>query len=133
MERDGPAVPEAPWAVAAVLIFSRDPGALADFYRRHFGLPMRPVQGGGLPFHLACDVGHVYVSIWPAGAGEGAPDGSSASGIALAVRDLEACHRRLVEGNVEVVFGPRRTGVGLLARYRDPDGNLVELVQPLPR
>jgi catechol 2,3-dioxygenase-like lactoylglutathione lyase family enzyme len=38
-----------------------------------------------------------------------------------------------VEGNVEVVFGPRRTGVGLLARYRDPDGNLVELVQPLPR
>jgi hypothetical protein len=39
-------------------------------------------------------------------------------------------HRRLVEAEVPVLHGPRAEPWGVTARYTDPDGNVVELVEP---
>lgn len=127
------APPGPPMAIAAVLLFSPDPASLADFYRRHLGVPLRPVSVPGLSPHWACDVGRVYLSLWPSGGPEAPGPSAGAGGVAFQVRDVASEFARLVAAGVPSVFPPRRTAVGLLARLLDPDGNVVELVQVLPR
>jgi predicted enzyme related to lactoylglutathione lyase len=126
-------LPPPPLAVAAVMLFSDDAPALVRFYREVVGVALRPVRVAGLPEHWACDVGRVYVSIWPAQGPEGRPATAGCGGIALCVRDAEAEFRRLVDAGVRPVFAPRRTVMGTIGRLLDPDGNVLEVYQPLPR
>jgi predicted enzyme related to lactoylglutathione lyase len=49
--------------------------------------------------------------------------------VSFAVDDLEAAHGRAVAAGAEVVHDPRSQPWGRSARYRDPDGNVVELTQ----
>lgn len=59
-------------------------------------------------------------------------DGTCTSGaqIAFRVADLETAHQRAVAAGAEVVHGPKPQLWGTSARYRDPDGNVIELTQP---
>lgn len=125
--REEPAAP--PLGIAAVLLFTPDPAALAAFYRRHFGVPLRPVDIPGLGPHWACDVGRVYLSLWPADASAAPGARAGSGGVAFQVRDVASDYRRLVDAGVTSLFPPRRTVVGLIARLQDPDGNPVEIVQ----
>jgi predicted enzyme related to lactoylglutathione lyase len=58
-------------------------------------------------------------------------DGSSTSRaqIAFRVNDLDAAHRRAIDVGAEVVHGPKPQPWGRSARYRDNDGNIIELTQ----
>jgi catechol 2,3-dioxygenase-like lactoylglutathione lyase family enzyme len=58
-------------------------------------------------------------------------DGTSTSGaqIAFRVGDVDAAHERAVEAGAEVIHRPRRQPWGTSARYRDADGNVIELTQ----
>ncbi len=47
--------------------------------------------------------------------------------IAFRVGDLAAAHRRAVDAGAEVVHEPRVQPWGRSSRYRDPDGNVIEL------
>ena len=49
--------------------------------------------------------------------------------VAFAVEDLESAHDRAVRAGVEVVHTPKTQPWGRSARYRDPDGNVIELTQ----
>ena len=126
-----------PLAIAAVLLFSERPERLARFYREQMAVPLRPIRVPGLAAHWAADIGHVYLSIWPTRdgeTGEAPPNAANGgAGVAFQVRDVVADFRRLTAAGVPVVFPPRRTAVGILARLRDPDGNALELVQPYAR
>lgn len=124
-------LPAPPQAIAAVIIFSSNVDALARFYREYLGVPLIRVQVPELAPHWACDIQHVYFSIWPE---EGPPPKdrpSQRSGVAFYVRNVQREYNRLVDQDVEVVFAPRRTALGLLARLKDPEGNIFELYQPL--
>jgi len=59
-------------------------------------------------------------------------DGAVTTGaqIAFRVRDLDAAHARAVEAGAVVVHGPKPQLWGTSARYRDDDGNVIELTQP---
>jgi len=59
-------------------------------------------------------------------------DGEVTSGaqIALRVADLEAAHRRAVAAGAEVIHEPRSQPRRRSARYRDFDGNVIELTRP---
>ena len=59
-------------------------------------------------------------------------DGSATnrSQVAFRVDDLETAHARAVAGGAEVVHEPKSQPWGRSARYRDPDGNIIELTQP---
>jgi predicted enzyme related to lactoylglutathione lyase len=98
-------------------------------------------DGFGIEFHLA---DHEGDDEWTSGRhaattwSEGAflhfalyqsRDGTTTTGaqIAFRVDDLDAAHRRAVRGGAEVVHEPRPQPWGRSARYRDPDGNVVEL------
>lgn len=50
--------------------------------------------------------------------------------IAFRVADLSVAHQRAVDAGVEVLHEPRPEPWGVSARYRDPDGNVIELTQP---
>lgn len=126
-----PSTPVPPRCVAAVLLASPDPSGLARFYRDALGIPMRAMRVPGLPEHHAADVGHVYVSIWRAGEA-GMPAGAG-GGLALCVGDVAAAFARLEALGVRVVFPPRATVLGVVARLLDPDGNVLELYQPPAR
>ena len=58
-------------------------------------------------------------------------DGEVTSGTRdrLSVADLEAAHRRAVAAGAEVIHEPRSQPWGRSARYRDFDGNIIELTQ----
>lgn len=49
--------------------------------------------------------------------------------IAFRVEDLDSAHARAVGAGVEVVHGPKAQPWGRSARYRDVDGNVIELTQ----
>ena len=59
-------------------------------------------------------------------------DGSFTSGAHLAFRvgDINAAHRRVQAAGVDVVHAPKPQPWGTSARYRDHDGNVIELTQP---
>ena len=59
-------------------------------------------------------------------------DGASttAAQIAFRVADIEGAHRRAVAAGAEVLHGTKSQPWGTSARYRDHDGNVVELTQP---
>lgn len=121
-------LPSPPLAVAAVLIFSKNPEGLSVFYRDLVGVPLRPVQVPGAARHWACEIGQVYVSIWPAT--ESALEGPGRAGFALYVRDVHREFERLVAAGTPVDFAPRATALGTIARLRDPEGNPFELYSP---
>jgi predicted enzyme related to lactoylglutathione lyase len=59
-------------------------------------------------------------------------DGSCTTGaqIAFRVEDIERAHQQAVAGGAELIHGPAAQPWGTSARYRDCDGNIVELTQP---
>ena len=52
------------------------------------------------------------------------------SQIAFRVDDLATAHRRAVDAGAQVVHPPTAQPWGQSARYRDFDGNVIELTQP---
>ncbi len=127
------AVPSPPLAIAAVLLFSDEPDALAGFYRDVLGVPLRPIRLPDAVAHWACEIRQVYFSIWPAD--EDATQGAASrrGGVAFYVKDVDQEFGRLKALGVEVVFAPRCSALGKIARLKDPDGNPFELYQPVLR
>jgi predicted enzyme related to lactoylglutathione lyase len=58
-------------------------------------------------------------------------DGTTSSGaqVAFAVADITKAHEQAVAAGAEVVHGPKPQPWGTSARYRDVDGNVIELTQ----
>lgn len=59
-------------------------------------------------------------------------DGTFTTGaqVAFRVDDVHAAHERATAGGAEVVHAPKSQPWGTSARYRDHDGNVIELTQP---
>ena len=123
-------LPQPPLAIAAVLLFSPDPERLARFYQLQLGIPLELIQIPGHDPHWACDIREVYISIWPSSAEEHAPEQGLRNGVAFYVVDVKREFERLVANGIPVDFEPKRSGLGIIARLRDPDGNPFELYQP---
>jgi predicted enzyme related to lactoylglutathione lyase len=119
-----PGLPLRPRAVAAVLLESPDPRGLAAFYREVLGVPFEPVAVPGVAIQEACELGEVYLGI-----GEG-PRGPGKTCLALMVDDVAGAAAALKAAGVALDWGPRQTELGTLVRFKDPDGNPVELYQP---
>ena len=49
--------------------------------------------------------------------------------IAFRVADIELAHAKAVDAGVEVLHGPKPQLWGTSSRYRDDDGNVIELTQ----
>lgn len=120
-----------------LLLRATDLERSAHFYRDLVGVPLEygdnrrsgdPWIGGGHYEYSWREGGYFHFSIF-AGSSE---DHTSGMHVGFEVEDLASMHGRLVEAGVPVLHEPRAEPWGTVARYRDPDGNVLELVEPGP-
>jgi catechol 2,3-dioxygenase-like lactoylglutathione lyase family enzyme len=115
--------------VTAILLISPNPRALADFYKNALGLPLEDEEHPGVPLHYGCDVGGVHLAIHASAGFAGVPSPDAQSPVMVlgtsSVRDVA---KRLWANGVQTI-GPTDHGFGLIVSFRDPDGNLVEVLE----
>ena len=120
--------------IGGVFFKSRnDNAALATWYQKHLGLPLEESFGGAIlrwPADKAEDGG---VTVWHIAGKESqwfAPSDSTFM-INYRVDNLEEMIEQLRAGGVEIVGGPESHENGKFAWLMDPDGNKVELWEPM--
>ena len=111
---------------------SGDRAALAEWYRRHLGLELErfggaifrwrddPAPDGGVTVWHVADAGSKWFS----------PSDASFM-INYRVDDLDEMLEQLKANGVEIVKGPDSDDNGKFAWIMDPDGNKVELWEPM--
>ena len=117
-------------AINAVLLHTQDVERLVDFYRDTVGLPMRSSDhGGGMHGEAHPRLGDVHFAIFPGG-----PEpGRGPVTISLHVDDLQGEYERLLALGVEFEHPPQpKPFGGIVAPFRDPDGNGVLLMSWQP-
>ena len=115
--------------LSGVILVSESPEALADFYTKILGVPLKPEQHDDTAPHWGCDLGDIHFAIHPVA---DFPDGRSGVGsvkLAFNVWDIDAMAARLERAGQQLLYPPRDTGFFLSTALQDPDGNLVELTQ----
>jgi predicted enzyme related to lactoylglutathione lyase len=115
--------------VTAILLVSPDARALAAFYRRVLDLPLEDEQHDGMPLHYGCDVGGVHLAIHPNDSWRGVPTRNAQSPvIVFGTKDVKVVVERLSANGVETA-GPTDHGFGVVVSFRDPDGNLIVVLE----
>ena len=112
-------------AINAILISTRDVRHLAEFYRDKVGIPLViNDHGGGL--HAEAEVGHTHFAIFPGGS-DPSPKGPVA--FSLHVDDIDMEYAALKARGVVFDAPPSPAPFGgVVASFRDPDGNGVCLM-----
>lgn len=110
-----------------------DRKALADWYREHLGVQLESFGGAIFrwPDDPADDKGVTVWHLADAGSKWFAPSDASFM-INYRVDDLDQMLEALRGAGVEVVGGPEPSDNGKFAWILDPDGNKVELWEPMP-
>lgn len=118
----------APRATHHIAIFSGNVSALVRFYTETLGLPItRRWDDLGIVF---VNVGSTLIEFVPNPGHAPHPDGMNGfDHLALQVEDVDAAFAALRAAGVTVESEPRNFKQLRIAFIRDPDGNLIELVQ----
>ena len=113
---------------------TNDHKALAAWYARHLGLALEEWGGAILkwPDDTADDRGLTVWTVAEKSSDWFAPSASSFM-INYRVDDLDGLLTQLRQDGIEIVKGPEADDNGKFAWIMDPDGNKVELWQPMAR
>jgi predicted enzyme related to lactoylglutathione lyase len=113
-----------------VNLFVHDLGRAVDFYQHKLGLPLRFRDDAfGYAAFGTEGAGLSLARVDPA-AGNAAGLVGRHTGVALGVPDLQAAHAELAARGVAFDMPPtRQPWGGMLATFRDPDGNVLYLDQ----
>jgi predicted enzyme related to lactoylglutathione lyase len=119
--------------IGGVFLKSKSDGkALASWYQRHLGMPVEAWGGAVLrwPEDKAEDRG---LTVWSLAAKDSKWFGPSDSSFMINYRvdDLDELLAQLRAAGVEVVGGPDSAENGKFAWIMDPEGNKVELWEPM--
>ena len=117
--------------IGGVFVRSKDPKALAAWYRDVLGVTLEPWGGSALRYDAP---GHPPVAIWsafPATTRYMEPSTREFM-INLAVDDLDALVGKLERRGIAILKRESDDN-GRFARVLDPDGTAVELWEPKPR
>ena len=109
-----------------------DKAALVEWYRKHLGMPLEDWGGAILrwPDDTAEDRG---LTVWSLAGKDSKWFSPSTSSFMINYRvdDLGELLEQLRAGGVEIVQGPESAENGKFAWIMDPDGNKVELWEPM--
>jgi glyoxylase I family protein len=107
---------------------SRDPGALAAWYQERLGITLVPTSYGGEPWRT--QEGVTVFAPFPA---DSAMIGTAEHTwmINFRVDDLDAMVAQLRAAGESVEVDPERYPNGRFAELRDPEGNGIQLWQPM--
>ena len=118
--------------IGGVFLRCDDPKALSAWYHKHLGMPLEEWGGAILrwPDDTAEDKGLTVWSLAKKDSKWFSPSESSFM-INYRVDDMDALLAQLRAGGVEIVKGPESAENGKFAWIMDPDGNKVELWEPM--
>lgn len=116
-------------SICGVILASERPAVLAEFYAEALDLTFEREEHGGLDPHFGVDIGELHFGIHPPANLGKTGAGNSNTSIAFNVESLEAVTERLARLGAEAVTEAHDEGFGMVASYRDPDGNLFEIVE----
>ena len=112
-----------PTGIEAVLIRSGRPAELAEFYRSGLDLP-DPTPQGDEHVGIRAPGGYLGFDLAP-----GAEPGPGRTGVWFGVADARATFDRLLELGGTPEEAPFKGGGEILATVRDPEGNLIGLIE----
>lgn len=112
--------------LTAVILISKDPGRLANFYRDVLEIPIETEDHGGSK-HYGCELGELHFAIHPARGDE--PVGTGAMAFGLQIFDLESFLTKLAKAGVKPLFPPMLQGFAKMTAIKDVDGNQIYLTQ----
>ncbi len=107
---------------------AKDPGSLAEWYQTHLGVSVVPSDYETQPWQQ--EAGATVFAPFPQDTGYIGKDQQILM-INFLVRDLDAMVAQLVAADIEVKVDPEAYPNGRFARLHDPEGNPVELWQPV--
>jgi catechol 2,3-dioxygenase-like lactoylglutathione lyase family enzyme len=117
-------------SVAAVLLISDAPERMLEFYRDGLGAPLEDEQHGETHLHWGCELGQVHFAIHPKGNFSDLDRiGNGAMRVAFGTDDIAGLAERVARRGDPIVFEPKDLGWCKMMGVRDPDGNVVEVVQ----
>jgi catechol 2,3-dioxygenase-like lactoylglutathione lyase family enzyme len=114
--------------IGGVFVTSKNPKALATWYRDVLGLEVKSWGGATLPYDAP---GHPAVAVWAAFPGDSSELAPSTRDfmINLAVDDMDAFVARLTVKGVRILKRDDTDPHGRFAWILDPDGTKIELWQ----
>jgi catechol 2,3-dioxygenase-like lactoylglutathione lyase family enzyme len=114
--------------IGGIFIKAKDPKALNAWYVTHLGLPL--ADHGSIVFEGPESMGQTVFNHFPSDT-DYFGDGPQQSMINFRVDDMEALLAQLKEAGVRIDPIPDDHTYGYFAWIWDPDGNRIELWQPL--
>lgn len=108
---------------------AKDPNRLAEWYRFHLGIDLIPTDGDQEPWQQAA--GPTAFSPFPEDT-EYFGDPQKAWMMNFRVRDLEKMVAQLNAAGIGAQVDHEASPHGRFARLHDPEGNPIELWEPLP-
>lgn len=115
--------------LSAVLLISKNPERLADFYRDVVGIPLEEEQHGESKKHYGCELGDLHFAIHPPENFDDSNCGTGAVKLAFTIFDISAFAERLQSAGVTLAYPPKNTGFATMTAIHDPDGNYIEFTQ----
>ncbi len=115
--------------IGGVFVKSKDPKALARWYRDVLGLDVAAWGGAALPYDAPGHPPKVSWMAFPQASDHMAPSPREFM-VNFAVDDMDAIIARLRASNVAILKRDDDNAFGRFAWVQDPDGTLVELWQP---
>lgn len=119
-----------PTTICGVILTTENMQQMARFYGEVLGLALIREDHGGLAVHYGVDLpNQVHFALHPPTDFRLADSGHAAVKVAFTVPDLAEAVARLGAAGHAPFIEPHDEGFGPLAAYRDPDGNVLELVE----
>ena len=122
--------------LAAVIVEVSDLERSTALYRDGFGVDLHPGDNGvddrwigGVHSEISwTDGAYLHFALY-----EAKEEPTRAMQVTFSVPSIDAAHAAAVAAGAEVVHEPRDEPWGRSGRYRDFDGNVIELTEPRPR
>ncbi|MGZ3726709.1 MAG: VOC family protein [Pseudobdellovibrio sp.] len=115
--------------LSAVLLVSKDPERLANFYKNIVGLPLEDEQHGNTEKHYGCELGDLHFAIHPVKNFEGTSHGTGSVKLAFTVFDMKAFVEKVKSHGLQLAYEPTDRGFAKMTALTDPDGNYIEFTQ----
>jgi len=113
--------------IGGVFFKAKDPKALAQWYRAHLGVPVEPEQ----TYAPMMSAGAGEMAVWSAFPADSDYLGAGNFMVNFRVGDLKAMLKQLKEAGVDVEEKVEEYDYGHFGWATDPEGNRIELWQPM--